>query len=147
MLTWRERAAGNYMRVVAQGRGRVVGVDDMIVVTAERLANVHRAARVRELKREFVAGPPRAAWPILAALGGVAVPAVIYVLVNLNVADGALGGWAIPAATYIAFALAVLAIISTHLPAGFARSCSPSPWSMTWWRWPHVQLSLRRSSP
>jgi len=91
LLTWRERAAGNYMRVVAQGRGRVVGVDDMIVVTAERLANVHRAARVLELKREFVAGPPRAALPILAALGGVAVPAVIYVLVNLNVADGALG--------------------------------------------------------
>ncbi len=51
MLTWRERAAGNYMRVVAQGRGRVVGVDDMVVVTAERLANVHRAARVLEAAR------------------------------------------------------------------------------------------------
>jgi NhaA family Na+:H+ antiporter len=75
-----------------------------------------------ELKREFVAGdlrdPARAALPILAALGGVAAPAVIYVLVNLNTGNGALNGWAIPTATDIAFALAVLAIISTHLPAG-----------------------------
>jgi NhaA family Na+:H+ antiporter len=75
-----------------------------------------------ELKREFVAGdlrdPRRAAVPILAALGGVAVPAVVYVLVNLGTGEGALRGWAIPTATDIAFALAVLAIISTHLPTG-----------------------------
>ncbi|WP_246003512.1 Na+/H+ antiporter NhaA [Nocardioides aurantiacus] len=75
-----------------------------------------------ELKREFVAGdlrdPARAALPILAALGGVAVPAVIYVLVNLGTGGGALNGWAIPTATDIAFALAILAIISTHLPTG-----------------------------
>lgn len=75
-----------------------------------------------ELKREFVAGdlrdPRRAALPILAALGGVVAPAAIYVLVNLNTGDGALNGWAIPTATDIAFALAVLAIISTHLPTG-----------------------------
>ena len=75
-----------------------------------------------ELKREFVAGdlrdPARAALPILAALGGVVVPAGIYVLVNVNTGDGGLNGWAIPTATDIAFALAVLAIISTHLPTG-----------------------------
>ena len=75
-----------------------------------------------ELKREFVAGdlrdPSRAALPILAALGGVAVPAVIYVLVNRDTGGGALNGWAIPTATDIAFALAILAIISTHLPTG-----------------------------
>ena len=75
-----------------------------------------------ELKREFVAGdlrdPARAALPILAALGGVVVPAAIYVLVNLNTGADALTGWAIPTATDIAFALAVLAIISTHLPTG-----------------------------
>lgn len=74
-----------------------------------------------ELKREFVAGdlrdPARAALPILAAIGGVVVPAGIYVLVNIY-ANGDLSGWAIPAATDIAFALAVLAIISTHLPTG-----------------------------
>jgi NhaA family Na+:H+ antiporter len=75
-----------------------------------------------ELKREFVAGdlrdPRRAALPILAALGGVIAPAVVYLLVNLDTGHGALDGWAIPTATDIAFALAVLAIISTHLPAG-----------------------------
>jgi NhaA family Na+:H+ antiporter len=72
-----------------------------------------------ELKREFVAGdlrdPRRAALPILAAAGGMAVPALIYVAVNLA-GDGALSGWAIPTATDIAFALAILAVISTHLP-------------------------------
>ncbi len=74
-----------------------------------------------ELKREFVAGdlrdPRRAAIPIAAAFGGVAVPAVFYVLLNLGRSD-ALQGWAIPTATDIAFALAVLAVISTHLPSG-----------------------------
>ncbi|WP_206063133.1 Na+/H+ antiporter NhaA [Nocardioides sp. HDW12B] len=74
-----------------------------------------------ELKREFVAGdlrdPKRAALPILAAVGGVVVPAVVYALVTFRT-DGALQGWAIPTATDIAFALAVLAIISTHLPSG-----------------------------
>ena len=73
-----------------------------------------------ELKREFVAGdlrdPRRAALPILAALGGVVVPALFYVAVNLGGGVTALRGWAIPTATDIAFALAILAIISTHLP-------------------------------
>lgn len=70
-----------------------------------------------ELKREFVAGdlrePRRAALPVAAAIGGMAVPALIFVVVNLG---GSLRGWAIPTATDIAFALAVLAVISTHLP-------------------------------
>ncbi len=73
-----------------------------------------------ELKREFVAGdlrdPARAALPILAAVGGMVAPAVIYVLVNLRAPDG-LAGWAVPTATDIAFALAILAVISTHLPS------------------------------
>ncbi|MGW4635707.1 Na+/H+ antiporter NhaA [Nocardia sp. NPDC004415] len=74
-----------------------------------------------ELKREFVAGdlrdPRRAALPVVAAVGGMAVPALIYALINRGGADGALNGWAIPTATDIAFALAVLAVINTHLPA------------------------------
>jgi NhaA family Na+:H+ antiporter len=74
-----------------------------------------------ELKREFVAGdlrdPRRAALPVAAAVGGMAAPALIFVLVNLGTGDGALRGWAIPTATDIAFALAVLAVISTHLPS------------------------------
>ncbi len=71
-----------------------------------------------ELKREFVAGdlrdPRRAAVPIAAAVGGVLVPAVLYVLLNLSSGQGR--GWAIPTATDIAFALAVLAVIGRCLP-------------------------------
>ncbi|MBJ7384242.1 MAG: Na+/H+ antiporter NhaA, partial [Mycolicibacterium sp.] len=74
-----------------------------------------------ELKREFVAGdlrdPRRAALPIAAAVGGMVVPALIFVAFTAPVGDGAMAGWAIPTATDIAFAVAVLAVISTHLPA------------------------------
>ena len=74
-----------------------------------------------ELKREFVAGdlrdPRRAALPIAAAMGGMVVPALFYIAINLAAEDGDLSGWAIPTATDIAFALAVLAVIGTHLPA------------------------------
>ena len=75
-----------------------------------------------ELKREFVAGdlrdPRRAILPVMAAVGGMAVPALIYVTVNAVLPGGALAGWAIPTATDIAFALAVLAVIGSHLPHG-----------------------------
>lgn len=73
-----------------------------------------------ELKREFVAGdlrnPARAIVPITAAVGGVVVPALFFVAVNWTAGPEVLKGWAIPTATDIAFALAVLAVISTHLP-------------------------------
>jgi NhaA family Na+:H+ antiporter len=73
-----------------------------------------------ELKEEFVAGKLRniktAIVPIAAAVGGVVVPAVIYVIVNLNSGGAALHGWAIPAATDIAFAVAVIAVVGRHLP-------------------------------
>ncbi|MFC9757349.1 Na+/H+ antiporter NhaA [Streptomyces sp. NPDC056921] len=72
-----------------------------------------------ELKRELVAGelrdPKAAALPVVAALCGMAVPAVVYTLVNV-VGGGSTGGWAVPTATDIAFALAVLAVIGTSLP-------------------------------
>jgi NhaA family Na+:H+ antiporter len=73
-----------------------------------------------ELKREFVAGdlrdPARAAVPVAAAFGGVVVPASLYTALNLG-GSGDIAGWAIPTATDIAFALAVLAIIGSHLPS------------------------------
>jgi NhaA family Na+:H+ antiporter len=73
-----------------------------------------------ELKREFVAGelrdPRRAALPVAAAVGGMALPALLYLLINGLASGGDTNGWAIPAATDIAFALAVLAVIATHLP-------------------------------
>jgi NhaA family Na+:H+ antiporter len=72
-----------------------------------------------ELKREFVAGDLRqfskAIVPVAAAAGGVVVPALIFVAVNWSDPE-AIRGWAIPTATDIAFAVAVLAIIGSHLP-------------------------------
>jgi NhaA family Na+:H+ antiporter len=74
-----------------------------------------------ELKREFVAGdlrdPRRAALPIAAAVGGMIAPAAIFIAINLTSGHPEnLDGWAVPIATDIAFALAVLAVLSTHLP-------------------------------
>ncbi|MEV6795245.1 Na+/H+ antiporter NhaA [Streptomyces sp. NPDC051320] len=73
-----------------------------------------------ELKRELVAGElrnPRAAvLPVVAALCGMAAPALVYALVN-TVSGGSMDGWAVPTATDIAFALAVLAVIGTSLPS------------------------------
>ena len=74
-----------------------------------------------ELKHEFVRGdlrdPKLALVPMLAAAGGVAVPAIIYTLVNLGGPEASHHGWAIPAATDIAFAVAVLTLIGSKLPA------------------------------
>ncbi|MGW9041004.1 Na+/H+ antiporter NhaA [Streptomyces lydicus] len=73
-----------------------------------------------ELKRELVAGelrdPRAAALPVVAALCGMAMPALVYFAVN-TLGGGSLQGWAVPTATDIAFALAVLAVIGTSLPA------------------------------
>lgn len=73
-----------------------------------------------ELKRELVAGDLRdakaAALPVIAAICGMAVPALVYVLVNV-LGNGSTDGWAVPTATDIAFALAVLAVIGTSLPS------------------------------
>jgi Na+:H+ antiporter, NhaA family len=74
-----------------------------------------------ELKREIVDGelrrPATAALPIVGAIGGMAVPALIYTVVNLASSGGAPHGWAIPTATDIAFAVAVLAVFGRGLPA------------------------------
>ena len=72
-----------------------------------------------EIKRELVAGelrePRRAAVPALAALGGMVVPALLYVAVTRSGHD--LDGWAIPMATDIAFALGVLALVGDRVPS------------------------------
>ncbi|WP_030342597.1 Na+/H+ antiporter NhaA [Streptomyces sp. NRRL S-1022] len=73
-----------------------------------------------ELKRELVAGdlrdPKAAVLPVVAALCGMAVPALVYTLTTLA-GGGSAQGWAVPTATDIAFALAVLAVIGTSLPS------------------------------
>jgi Na+:H+ antiporter, NhaA family len=72
-----------------------------------------------ELKREFMAGElaslRKATLPIAAAIGGMMVPALIYLLFNWST-DGR-HGWGIPMATDIAFALGVLSLLKTRIPA------------------------------
>ncbi|HET6354057.1 Na+/H+ antiporter NhaA [Streptomyces sp.] len=73
-----------------------------------------------ELKRELVAGelrePKAAALPVIAAVCGMAMPALVYLVVTIA-GGGSTEGWAVPTATDIAFALAVLAVIGTSLPS------------------------------
>ena len=73
-----------------------------------------------ELKREVVEGqlssPDQIVLPALAAIGGLAVPALIYWLINKDNPEG-INGWAIPTATDIAFALAILTLLGSRVPA------------------------------
>lgn len=74
-----------------------------------------------EIKRELVVGElndrAKATLPFIAAAGGVILPAGIFLLVNLGDSTE-ITGWAIPMATDIAFAVAVLAIMGSRIPAG-----------------------------
>lgn len=74
-----------------------------------------------ELKRELTVGslskPSQALLPIVAAVCGMAVPALIYVAVNVGAPQGHPEGWAIPMATDIAFAMAILAVAAPGLPS------------------------------
>ena len=73
-----------------------------------------------ELKREVVEGqlssPDQIVLPAMAAIGGLAVPAVIYWMINKDSPQG-INGWAIPTATDIAFALAILSLLGSRVPA------------------------------
>ena len=72
-----------------------------------------------EIKREFLQGelsnPKQALLPIIAAIGGMLVPALIYVYINFQIGD-TLRGWAIPSATDIAFSLGVLSLLGSRVP-------------------------------
>ena len=72
-----------------------------------------------EIKREFLQGElsniKQALLPIIAAVGGMVVPALVYVLINLGDPE-TLNGWAIPSATDIAFSLGVLSLLGKRVP-------------------------------
>lgn len=73
-----------------------------------------------EIKREALIGelssPKKAALPMLAALGGMVVPALFYYVINDNMAGGYLKGWGVPMATDIAFAVGVLVLLGDRIP-------------------------------
>ena len=72
-----------------------------------------------EIKREFIHGelskPKQALLPIIGAVGGMAVPALIYVIINFETGY-TLRGWAIPSATDIAFSIGVLSLLGSRIP-------------------------------
>ena len=72
-----------------------------------------------EIKREFLQGElsskKQATLPIIAALGGMLVPALIYVFINLKTPE-TLNGWAIPSATDIAFSIGILSLLGSRVP-------------------------------
>ena len=72
-----------------------------------------------EIKREFLQGelsnPKQALLPIIGAVGGMAVPALFYIMVNYSDST-TLNGWAIPSATDIAFSLGVLSLLGKRVP-------------------------------
>lgn len=73
-----------------------------------------------EIKREVMVGdlstPKMAMLPVVAALGGMIFPGIIYACFNFG--EGAMAGWAIPMATDIAFAIGAIAVFGKRLPAG-----------------------------
>ena len=75
-----------------------------------------------EIKRELVLGdlsdPRAAALPVMGALGGMIIPALIFLLFNLGTGGEALRGWGIPMATDIAFAVGVVALLGSRVPPG-----------------------------
>ncbi len=74
-----------------------------------------------ELKREMIEGHlanlSRAMLPVIAAVGGMLVPALIYIGFNFHGENNALDGWAIPAATDIAFSLGILTLLGSRVPS------------------------------
>jgi len=72
-----------------------------------------------EIKREFIHGelsnPKQALLPIIGAVGGMGVPALIYIIINID--NGyTLKGWAIPSATDIAFSIGILSLLGSRIP-------------------------------
>ena len=72
-----------------------------------------------EIKREFIQGElsniKQASLPIIGAIGGMLVPALIYIFININTPE-TLNGWAIPSATDIAFSIGILSLLGSRVP-------------------------------
>ncbi len=118
---WGDSYFGLRDTYLSLGAGEFVWKISVGHLTADGLLAVFFFLVGLELKREFVSGelrdPKKALVPVVAAVGGVILPATLYLGITqaLGVPEAA-RGWAIPIATDIAFALAVLALVGTWLP-------------------------------
>ncbi len=121
-LIWANVAPGSYADVwsaeLTIGAGRFAITESLQHWVSDGLMTVFFFVVGLEIKRELVRGelrdPRIATMPVVAAIGGMVVPALLYLAVNTSGPGGK--GWAIPMATDIAFAVAVLAIIGSRVP-------------------------------
>lgn len=112
-----EGALGSYLAVTLNGEGLekplILWINDGLMAIFFFLIGL-------ELKRELLEGklknPADVLLPGMAAVGGMALPALVFVMFNWGNA-ATIGGWAIPAATDIAFALGILALVGSRAPA------------------------------
>jgi NhaA family Na+:H+ antiporter len=121
-LVWANTDSAGYTswwyRELTIGPGGLAITESLVRWVNDALMTVFFFVVGLEIKRELVTGElrdrQRAALPAVAALGGMAVPALIFVAVNLGGAS--LDGWAIPMATDIAFAVGILALLGRRVP-------------------------------
>ncbi|MFN8024992.1 MAG: Na+/H+ antiporter NhaA [Acidimicrobiia bacterium] len=121
-LVWANVASGSYHDLwhheLTIGFGDFSITEDVAHWVNDGLMTVFFFVVGLEIKRELVTGelrdPRTAALPAVAAVGGMVLPALLYVAVNTG--GGNLDGWAVPMATDIAFAVGVLAILGSRVP-------------------------------
>src|SRR5207302_5387939 len=113
-LVWANASGDSYGRLWSTN---VVGLDLRHWVN-DGLMSLYFLVVGLEIKRELVAGElrdrRRAALPVVAAVGGMVVPALVYLAINAGGRGGP--GWGVPMATDIAFALGVVALLGRRLP-------------------------------